>query len=122
MNRAVPGGRRDIMEKTNWKQKLTSRKLWIAVAGLIVGILLLFGVNQNMAQQVSGVIMSLGSVVGYIVGEGLVDAASAGTQVTALASSVPAADTADSAAAGMTAGATQAAVIQNDTEESSVQG
>lgn len=121
MNRAVPGGKRDIMEKTNWKQKLTSRKLWIAVAGLIVGILLLFGVNQNMAQQVSGVIMSLGSVVGYIVGEGLVDAASAGTQATALSSSVPAADTADSAAAGMTAGATQAAVIQNDTEESSVQ-
>ena len=66
------------MDKINWKQKLTSRKLWLAVAGLIVGVLALFGVNADMAQQVSGVIMALGSVVAYIVGEGLVDAAAAG--------------------------------------------
>ncbi len=67
------------MDKINWKQKLTSRKLWLAVAGLIVGVLALFGVNADMAQQVSGVIMALGSVVAYIVGEGLVDAAAAGS-------------------------------------------
>lgn len=66
------------MQNINWKQKLTSRKLWLAVAGLVVGILALFGVNANMTQQVSGVIMALGSVVAYIVGEGLVDAAAAG--------------------------------------------
>lgn len=63
------------------KQKLTSRKLWLAVAGLVVGVLALFGVNANMTQQISGVIMSLGSVVAYIVGEGLVDAASAGASI-----------------------------------------
>ena len=67
------------MDKINWKQKLTSRKLWLAVAGLIVGVLALFGVNADMAQQVSGVIMALGSVVADIVGEGLVDAAAAGS-------------------------------------------
>ena len=62
----------------DWKHKLTSRKLWLAVAGFVVGVLAMFGVDANMAQQISGVIMSLGSVVAYIVGEGLVDAAGAG--------------------------------------------
>lgn len=65
---------------TNWKQKLTSRKLWMATAGLVVGVLLLFGVSQGLTEQISGVIMSLGSVVAYIVGEGLVDAANVGGQ------------------------------------------
>jgi hypothetical protein len=60
------------------KKKLTSRKLWLAIAGLVVGTLALFGVDANTTQQISGVIMSLGSVVAYIVGEGLVDAAAAG--------------------------------------------
>ena len=61
----------------DWKRKLTSRKLWLAVAGLVVGVLAMFGVDANMTQQISGVIMSLGSVIAYIVGEGLVDAAHA---------------------------------------------
>ena len=63
--------------KIDWKRKLTSRKLWIAVAGLIVGIMTLAGSDGELAGQVSGVIMSLGSVIAYIVGEGLVDAAGA---------------------------------------------
>ena len=62
----------------DWKRKLTSRKLWLAVAGLVVGVLAMFGVNANATTQISGVIMSLGSVIAYIVGEGLVDAANAG--------------------------------------------
>lgn len=66
------------MNKIDWAQKLTSRKLWMAVAGLVVGVLALFKVDANTSQQISGVILSLGSVVAYIVGEGLVDAAAAG--------------------------------------------
>jgi drug/metabolite transporter (DMT)-like permease len=65
------------MKQINWSQKLTSRKFWLAVAGLVVGVLALFGVDNNTTQQISGVVMSLGSVAAYIVGEGLVDAASA---------------------------------------------
>ena len=84
------------MEKTNWGQKLTSRKLWLAVAGLVVGVLLLFGVSQGVTQQISGVIMSLGSVIAYIVGEGLVDAAGAGSaQIPASESGAVASDTTD---------------------------
>lgn len=62
----------------NIMQKLTSRKFWLALAGLIVGILALFKVDANMTTQISGVIMSLGSVIAYIVGEGLVDSAAVG--------------------------------------------
>ncbi len=63
--------------KIDWKRKLTSRKLWMSAAGLVVGIMLLFGASESMTQQISGVIMSLGSVAAYLVGEGLVDAAGA---------------------------------------------
>lgn len=65
------------MNKINWAQKLTSRKLWLAVAGLVVGIITLFQPGSDTA-QISGLILSLGSVVAYIVGEGLVDAAATG--------------------------------------------
>ena len=61
----------------DWKQKLTSRKLWMAVAGLTMGLIAFFGADENTAQTVGGLIMALASVVGYIFGEGLVDAARA---------------------------------------------
>ena len=66
----------------NITQKLTSRKFWMAVAAFVVGVLALFNVDANTTQQISGVIMSLGAVIAYIVGEGLVDAASASTSST----------------------------------------
>lgn len=59
----------------DWKRKLTSRKLWLAVATLVTGLILAFGGKQSDAQTVSGCIMSLGSVAAYIIGEGLVDSA-----------------------------------------------
>ena len=59
--------------KIDWKKKLTSRKLWVAVAGLVTGIALLC----TGSGTVEGVVMALGSVVAYIVGEGLTDAAAA---------------------------------------------
>lgn len=59
--------------KTNWTKKLTSRKLWLAVAGFVVGIILAFNGSAEVAETVSGCIMSGASVVAYIVGEGLAD-------------------------------------------------
>lgn len=59
----------------DWKRKLTSRKLWISVAGLVTGLILAFGGSDTTAETVSGCIMSAASVVGYVIGEGLADAA-----------------------------------------------
>lgn len=58
--------------KIDWKAKLTSRKLWMAVAGFVTGVVLLFtgGVTET---TITGCVMALGSVVAYIVGEGLTD-------------------------------------------------
>lgn len=61
--------------KIDWKRKLTSRKLWIAVTGLVAGLILAFGGSDGTAETVTGCIMSCASVVGYILGEGLTDAA-----------------------------------------------
>ena len=61
--------------KINWKRKLTSRKLWVALAGFVAGLIVIFGGNQDTADKVSGSIRGGAAVVGYIVGEGLTDAA-----------------------------------------------
>lgn len=63
--------------KIDWKRKLTSRKLWLAVAGFVTGLILAFNGSAEVAETVSGCIMSGASVVAYIVGEGLTDAANA---------------------------------------------
>ena len=62
--------------KIDWKRKLTSRKLWMAIAGFVTGLILAFSGAEETAQTVSGCIMSLASVIAYIVGEGLTDVAS----------------------------------------------
>ena len=63
------------MNNINWKQKLTSRKLWLAVAGFVTGVIIALGGGEGTASTVSGCIMSGASVVGYIFGEGLTDVA-----------------------------------------------
>lgn len=61
--------------KVNWKQKLTSRKLWAAVVGVIVGLAAAFGIEENEYAQIVGVVGSVVSAVSYIFGEAQVDAA-----------------------------------------------
>lgn len=58
----------------NWKQKLTSRKFWMAVAAFLTPLLLAFGVTQDTVTQVVAIIMAGADVVAYIIAEGLVDA------------------------------------------------
>lgn len=59
----------------NWKQKLTSRKFWAAVAAAVLSLCVVFGVPEVTQQQLTGVIMACGSLIAYILGEGFVDAA-----------------------------------------------
>lgn len=64
--------------KIDWAAKLTSRKFWLAVVGLVSGLLLAFHVDKTSVDQITGCIMAAASVVAYIIGEGLADAAAAG--------------------------------------------
>lgn len=65
------------MKNIDWKRKLTSRKLWLAVAGFVAGLIVALNGSAEAAETVSGCIMSGASVIAYIVGEGLTDAANA---------------------------------------------
>lgn len=62
----------------DWKRKLTSRKFWAAIALFVSGLMTAFG-KGSQAETVAGLIMQGAAVVAYIIGEGLADAANAGT-------------------------------------------
>ena len=64
--------------KINWEKKLTSRKFWMAVAGFVVGLILAFNGSAEIAETVSGCLMSGGAVIAYIIGEGLADSSKGG--------------------------------------------
>lgn len=66
--------------KIDWKAKLSSRKFWSAVVGFVVPLLLAFGVSDSTATQIAALIMSGGSIITYILGEGLVDAGRNGSK------------------------------------------
>ena len=61
--------------KINWKQKLTSRKFWAAVITFVTTVLVAFGVPDLTIEQVTAIITAGASMIAYIIGEGLVDAA-----------------------------------------------
>ena len=62
-------------------RKLTSRKLWLAVALFVSGLIVAFGGDAEVAETVSGCIMQGAAVIGYLLAEGLSDAASAKADV-----------------------------------------
>lgn len=60
----------------NFIRKLTSRKLWMAIAGVATGIALALGADASEIQTVTGAVTALVSAVAYIIAEGKVDAES----------------------------------------------
>lgn len=62
------------MTKINWKQKLSSRKFWAAVAGFVTAILVAFNVETGTVEQITAIITAGGVLVAYILGESAVDA------------------------------------------------
>ena len=61
------------------KRKLSSRKLWMSIASFVSLLMVALGQPEATATQVSALIMAGASVVGYIIAEGLADAAGAGS-------------------------------------------
>lgn len=62
-------------------KKLSSRKLWTALAGLAAGLALAFGLDQEAVSAAAGAVVSVVSVVTYIVTEGRIDAAAVKTAI-----------------------------------------
>ena len=65
------------MKNIDWVRKLTSRKFWVAIASFVSMMIVAFGGTENSASQVAALIMAGASVIAYIIGEGLTDAANA---------------------------------------------
>ena len=57
----------------NWKQKLSSRKFWMALSGLVVAVMTAFNINDLNVQQTATIITAIGVVAAYIFGESWVD-------------------------------------------------
>ena len=60
----------------NILRKLSSRKLWMAIAGIATGIAMALGADASEVSEVAGAVTAIVSVVTYIVVEGKVDAES----------------------------------------------
>ena len=43
-------------------KKFKSRKLWVAVIGVLMGVAMIFGVDPNVAETVSGAVVAVVSV------------------------------------------------------------
>ena len=59
--------------------KLKSRKLWAAIVGVIVGVAMIFGLDEGAVSTISGALVTIASTLGYMVSESKVDAASVET-------------------------------------------
>lgn len=56
------------------KEKLMSRKFWVAIASMVSGFIMMFGVGESTAQIIAGSVVTIGGAVGYMIAEGVVDA------------------------------------------------
>ena len=69
------------MNRIDWARKLTSRKMWAAIASFVSMMVVALGYAESQAAQIAALIMAGASVIAYIIGEGLVDASSAGLDI-----------------------------------------
>ncbi len=63
------------------EEKLTSRKFWVAIISIIVGILGVFGVADSTIETISSLTLILVPGIVYIFSEAKVDAAAAARQI-----------------------------------------
>ena len=61
--------------KIDWRRKLTSRKFWVAVIGFVTAVMVALNIDKMTAEQVAAIISAMGTLIAYIIGEGLTDAA-----------------------------------------------
>lgn len=57
----------------SWKDKLTSRKFWMAVIGVVISVMVIFGYSDEEQTKVAGLITATGTLVSYIIGESVTD-------------------------------------------------
>lgn len=66
-------------------QKLSSRKLWTMIIGVVTGIGMFFGGDIGAAGEIASAVLIIASVVSYIITEGKIDAADVAQTARAIA-------------------------------------
>lgn len=59
--------------RKNLIRKFTSRKFWLAVVTFITCICVFLGSSSETVERISSLIMAGGTIIAYIIGEGLAD-------------------------------------------------
>lgn len=76
------------MYKINWVSKLTSRKWWTSIVSFVTLLIIALGGTESTATQVAAIIMAGAVVIGYTIGEGLIDSQGASGDIVINASEV----------------------------------
>ena len=61
----------------NWKKKLSSRKFWAAISGVVISVMVAFNADAGSQEKVTGVIAATGTLAIYMLAEGSADKAAA---------------------------------------------
>ena len=61
--------------KIDWKRKLSSRKFWAAVSGVIISVMVAFNADAGSQEKVAGVISATGTLAIYMLTESSADKA-----------------------------------------------
>lgn len=61
----------------NWKKKLSSRKFWAAISGVVISVMVAFNADAGSQEKVTGVITATGTLAIYMLAEGSADKAAA---------------------------------------------
>lgn len=67
----------EVIFMRSWKEKLSSRKFWACLCGVILSVMVIFGYSDEEKTKITGLIMATGTLITYILAEGNVDASSA---------------------------------------------
>lgn len=59
--------------RMDWKRKLASRKLWVAVIAFVTSLLMAIGAEPDTIEKMTGIVMSGGALIAYILAEGYID-------------------------------------------------
>ena len=59
----------------NWKKKLSSRKFWAAISGVVISAMVAFDANAESQEKVAGVIAATGTLAIYMLAESNTDKA-----------------------------------------------
>lgn len=61
------------MVKINWKQKLTSRKFWAAVVGVVVSVVAFTTAKPETTERIVTFVGAIGTLIMYMLSEGIAD-------------------------------------------------